>query len=148
MSDPNLLQYLKHVDRLAEPGFVFSPTLDVDAVLATVEAGFPGRPVFALRATGLIPPKADEVAQTFRNSFEGQGVLAVVVDDKMPDPVKHAVERICKDGYLPQEGQKGWEPLKPPPDWRMVVLARVRDPSTLPGDLATLFGARYALGDG
>ncbi|MBM3460915.1 MAG: hypothetical protein FJX76_02330 [Armatimonadetes bacterium] len=136
-----LTTYLQRVDRVGDPGFVFSETLDADRVTDEIASAFPGRPVFTLRANGLIPPTKDEVSATFKNSFEGKGVLTVLVDEKMPDPVKHAIEQICKDGFLPGDDK----PLKPPDGWRMVVLARVKDPGTVPGKLSALFGALHAL---
>jgi len=55
------------------------------------------------------------------------------------------VEKLARDGYLAEQKEKGWEPVKPPDDWRMVVVAKVKDPSTLPGNLANQFAARMAI---
>jgi len=145
MGDDALQRYLKRVDRMGEPALVYSATLDVDAALLALETCFPGRPLFLLRATGPLESTVEEVFETFRNSFEGRGVLGIVVNAHVPAPLLRAVERICTDNHLTLHGEGGWKPLKPPPDWRMVVLARVADAAALEGGMASWFSSTLAL---
>lgn len=144
MSEDALVTHLQRCDRLEEPAFVFGESVDIDAVISKIEQAY-ARPVITLRAIGLIPPSDADVRQTVSNSLQARGVLAVVLDDKAGAPVLKVVEQLARDGYLPEIKEKGWEPVKPPSDWRMVVVAKVKDPSTLPGDLASRFGASIAL---
>lgn len=145
VTDTELKAFLRRVDRLVEPALLFAPKIDSDQVLGAVEAAFEGRPVFSLRANGPIAPSEGDVAETVRNSFEGRGVLAVLVTKHAPPPVTQAVSRLCTDGVFADHRDGAWTHLKPPDEWRMVVVAEVASPEDLPGGLGDCFPAVMAL---
>jgi hypothetical protein len=137
----DLQDFLKRADRLGEHALVYSSKLNLETVLQSMEQVYGDRHIFTLRAGGPLPTSETEVAETIRNSFEGRGVLAVFVNASMPQPVLKVVERLARDGRLTKDNQ----PLTPPADWRLILLAQVDDPAVLPGELGTLFPATIAL---
>lgn len=140
-----LAEFLRTIDRLQEPGLIFSEKLNPDKIIEQMEAAFAGRHVFSLRATSLIEPTEEDVFETFRNSFEGRGVLAVMVGARIPKTVQSAVSRMCGERRLSRNATDGGDTIQPPQDWRLVVLAQVADPQALPPNFADLFDARLAL---
>lgn len=145
ITDTELREFLKRADRLTEPALLFAPRLDVDRLMRVLESVFGNRHVFVLRATGPIPSTDSDVIETIRNSFDGRGILAVLMNDKPSPPVVQAVARLCNDGVLAEKKDGLWTHIKPPDDWRMMVLAEVDRPDVLPGGLGELFPAVLAL---
>lgn len=138
--------YLKTLDRLGEPGLVFAPHIDVEAVRSAMEAAFTGRHVFTLRANGPIEPKPEEIHESFMNSFEGKGVLAIVIGNKASSALMKILEQVCEDeGFYQEKTEGGWGRRKPPAEWRLVVLAEATDLESVPPELALLFPAPFAL---
>lgn len=145
VTDTELKEFLRRVDRLVEPALLFTPKIDPERVLRAMETAFEGRPVFSLRANGPIAPSETDVAETVRNSFDGRGVLAVIVNAHAPSAVTQAVSRLCTDGVFAEHREGTWTHLKPPDDWRLIVLAEVESPDVLPGGLVDCFPAVMAL---
>lgn len=138
--------YLNTLDRLGEPGLVFGSPIDVEAIRSAMEAAFPGRHVFTLRANGPTEPKPEEIRTSVLNSFEGQGVLAVVIGTEVSTSLMKIVEQLCEDeGFYHEKPEGGWTRLKPPTSWRMVVFAEVAELSVLSPRFTDLFASPFAL---
>lgn len=145
VTDNELKDFLHRVDRLVEPALLFAPKIDPERISSAVEATFSGRPVFSLRANGPIAPSEADVSETVRNSFDGRGVLVVLVNSQAPIPVAQAMSRLCTDGVFTEHRDGTWTHTKPPEDWRLVVVAEVESPDDLPGGLGDCFPAVMAL---
>ncbi|NDD27509.1 MAG: hypothetical protein EB084_04500 [Proteobacteria bacterium] len=144
--DNEIKDFLHRVDRLVEPALLFGTGIDVEHLHTLVETVFDGRHVFTLRAHGPLPPSESDVTETIRNSFDGHGVLLVMMGASTPPAVIRAISRLCADGAFSERKDGGaWVRHAPPPSWRMVVLADAATPDDLPPELADAFPAVMAL---
>lgn len=144
-TETELCDFLRRTDRLNEPPLLFAPRLNAEWLLQIMQSVFGTRHVFSLRTTGAIPPTAEEIGAVIRNSFDGAGILAVLIDAHASAEVVQAVSRLCTHKELAEKKDGVWTHRKAPREWRMVVLAEVSALASLPGEMGELFPAVMAL---
>jgi hypothetical protein len=144
--EAELPDFLQRADRLRDPALIYGAGVDAEAVLGTMERLYAPRPILTLRATGLIEPTDEEITESFRNSFEAHGVLAVLIGERVPKPLARLLERVVKDGRMPDPRAATPQDLQPPAEWRVVAIARLPQTTALPHDFLELFPAVLAVG--
>lgn len=144
-ADADIEEFLRRVDRLVEPALLLTPAIDRERLSRVMAAVYTDRHVFTLRADGPVAPTAAEVDETVRNSFDGRGVLAVLLGPEAPSAVTRAVGRLCVDEAFAEHQDGGWQHTRPPEGWRLVVVAQAETTEAVPGGLGAHFTAIQAL---
>jgi hypothetical protein len=134
-----VLDFLKRVDRLKEPGAILGgDNLPETTVFECVAETWPGCQVVHVDSS--FPLQTEDIRQSIQTSFAPGRILLMTITRRAGKDFFRFLEQLLVDGYLEVHDGTEWKQLRPPEYWRLVIHSR---PGRFPLDEAV--ASRLAL---
>lgn len=118
-----ILDFLKRVDRLAEPCAILGgDDLPETTVFECVAETWPGREVVHVDSSA--PLEIEGIRSSLQRSFAPGRVLLMTITRRAGKDFFRFLEQLLVDGYVELYDGQQWQQARPPEHWRIVIHSR------------------------